>query len=339
MTVDYEPTASAESPVAEQFVIPPSRMRRVREVARQHPWEFFLLFTIPVVFGAVRMTLALVEAPAWAGFGVSIVYLLVLIAAFPFVRRSGKQLLTLLWLILILDNVYRRVLVVIQNPPGFERTDNLTIVEIAVEIEHGLFTSFVLTASMVGYVVLAVVFMLAATRLGGLRYAFLLLGLLGLEQNFSFNSNLLTLSRHDFVPLWYFAPMSLHLLAQVGINVLMFRALTRLDTRAFTLLILIGGSLLLAVASHVLWAAMVFWPFAYGLYYSPYFSLSLLAVRAIHIVGQTLAIVVLALVLHYALRRPHPPRFTSRPSSEGRGGDDSPLPLGKRAGGEGCARV
>ena len=166
----------------------------------------------------------------------------------------ASKLLTLLWLILILENVYRRVLVAIQNPPGFERTDNLTIVEIAVEIEHGLFTSFVLTASMVGYVVLAVVFMLAATRLGGLRYAFLLLGLLGLEQNFSFNSHLLTLSRHDFVPLWYFAPMSLHLLAQIGINVLMFRALTRLDTRAFTSITLIVGSLLLAVASWALWA-------------------------------------------------------------------------------------
>ncbi len=254
------------------------------------------------------MTLALFEAPDWAGFGVSIVYLLVLIATFPFVRRSSKQLLTLLWLILILENVYRRVLVAIQNPPGFERTDNLTIVEISVEIEHGLFTSFVLTAGMVGYIVLAVVFMLAATRLRGLRYAFLLLGLLGLEQSFSFDSDLLTLGRHDFMPLWYFAPMSLHLLAQVGINVLMFRALTRLDTRVFTSLTLIVGSLLLAVASWALWAAMAFWPFIYGQYTGIYFSLSLWAVHATHVVGQTLAIVVLALVLHYALRRPHPPR-------------------------------
>ena len=285
------------------------QLSRTREAARQHPWEFFLLFTIPVVFGAVHMTLAPFEAPAWAGFGVSIVYLLVLITTFPFVRRSGKQLLTLLWLILILDNVYRRVLVVIQNPPGFERTGNLTIVEVAVEVEHGLFTYFVLTAGMVGYAVLAVVFMLAAACLGGLRYAFLLLGLLGLEQNFSLSSYLLSVSRHDFVPLWYFAPMSLHLLAQVGINVLMFRALTRLDTRAFTSLTLIVGSLLLAVASWALWAAMTFWPILYGQYPGPYFSLSLLAVYATHIVGQTLAIVVLALVLHYALRRSRPQRL------------------------------
>ena len=276
----------------------------MREVARQHPWEFFLLFTIPVVFGAVRMTLAFFEAPAWTGFGVNIVYLFVLIATFPFVRRSGKQLLTLLWLILILNTVYRRVLIAIQNPPGFERTDNLTIVRIAVDIQDGL-TYFVLTANMVGYVVLAVVFMLAAARLGGLRYAFLLLGLLGLEQNFSFSSTLLSASRYDYVPLWYFAPMSLHLLAQVGINVLMFRALTRLDTRAFTSITLIVGSLLLALASDALWAAIVFWPLNVGLPPGhPYISLSLLAVRATHIVGQTLAIIVLALVLHCALRRP-----------------------------------
>ena len=276
---------------------------RMREAVRQHPWEFFLLFTIPVVFGPVRMTLAFFEAPAWAVFGVNVVYLLVLIATFPFVRRSGRQLLTLLWLVLILHEVYWRVLIAIQNPPGFERTGNITIVQIEVEIEQGLFTSFVLTAGMVGYVVLMVVFMLAATRLGGLRYAFLLLGLLGLEQSFSFNNTLLSASRHDIVPLWYFAPMSLHLLAQVGINVLMFRALTRLDTRAFTSLTLIMGSLLLSVAGWALWAAIVFWPLLYGVYPDPYLSLPMLAVHATHAVGQTLVIVVLAFVLHCALRR------------------------------------
>lgn len=284
---------------------------RTREVARQHPWEFFLLFTIPVVFGAARMTLALFEAPAQAGFAVSIVYLLVLIATFPFVWRSGRQLLTLLWLVLILNKVYQRVLTAIQNPPGFERTDNLAIVQIAVDIQDGL-TYLVLTADMVGYVVMAVVFMLAATRLGGLRYAFLLLGLLGLEQNFSFNSSLLALSRHDIVPLWYFAPMSLHLLAQVGINVLMFRALTRLDTRAFMSITLIVGASLLTLASHALSAAMVFWPLNVGLPAGhPYVSLSLLAVRATHEVGPILAIVVLVLVLHYALSR-----FTRRAATQ-----------------------
>ena len=285
----------------------------MKEAAGQYPWEFFLLFTIPVIFGAVRMTLALFESPAWAGFGVSIVYLLVLIATFPFVRRSGKQLLTLLWLILILTKVYQRVLIAIQNPPGFERTDFFIIVQIAVDIQDGL-TYFVLTAGMVGSVVLAVVFMLAAARLGGLRYAFLLLGLLGLEQNFSFNSSLLALSRHDIVPLWYFAPMSLHLLAQVGINVLMFRALTRLDARAFTWITLIVGSLLLALANYALSAAIVFWPLNVGLPPGhPYVSLSLLAVRAIQIAGQTLAIVVLVLVLHYALSR-----FTRRAATQAR---------------------
>ena len=256
---DNRPPTTAGSSVPEQPAILLSRMK---ELARQHPWEFFLLFTIPVVFGAVRMTLVLFEAPAAAvGFGVSIAYLLVLTATFPFVRRSGKQLLTLFWLILILNEIYQRVLVAIQNPPGFERTGNLTIVQVAVEVEDGLFTSFVLTANMVGYIVLAVVFMLAATRLGGLRYAFLLLGLLGLQQDFSFNRDLLTLSRHDLLPIWYFAPMSLLLLAQVGINVLIFRALTRLDTRAFTSLTLIVGSPLLVVASWALWAAMAAWPF------------------------------------------------------------------------------
>ncbi len=287
------------SPVA---ILPLSLMKRTRGVARQHPWEFFLLFTVPVVFGAIRMTLALFETPAWDGFGVSIVYLLVLIATFPFVRRNGKQLLTLLWLVLILGNIYRRVLVVIQNPPGFERTDSLNIVKVAVDIQDGL-TYLVLTAGMVGSIVLAVVFMMAAARLGGLGYAFLLFGLLGLEQTFSFSSSLLSASRYDFVPLWYFAPMSLHLLAQVGINVLMFRALTRLDTRALTWITLIVGSLLLGLANLTLWAAMVFWPFNVGLPHGPYVSFSLLAVSATHSVGQTLAIVVLALVLHYALRR------------------------------------
>ena len=297
-------------------------LSRTRELARQHPWEFFLLFTIPIVFGAVRMMLALLEAPASAGFAVSIAYLLVLIATFPFVRRSGKQLLTLLWLILILSNVYQRVLVAIQNPPGFERTGNLTIVEIGAEVEQGLFTSFVLTAYMAGYIVLAVVFMLAAARLGGLRYAFLLLGLLGLEREFSFESNLITLSRYELLPLWYFAPMSLHLLAQIGINVLMFRALMRLDTRASTLITLIVGSLLLSVAGWALWAAMAFWPLVYGQYSGPYISLSLWAVYATQTVGLLLAIIVLALVLHYALRRRTRRAFTSHPSS-GRDGDDS----------------
>ena len=241
--------------------------------------------------------------PPRAGFGVSIVYLLVLIATFPFVWRSGRQLLILLWLLLILNKAYQRILTAIQNPPGFERTDNLALVQIAVDIQDGL-TYLVLTADMVGYVVMAVVFMLAAARLGGLRYAFLLLGLLGLEGNFSFNSSLLALSRHDIVPLWYFAPMSLHLLAQVGINVLMFRALTRLDTRAFTSITLIVGSSLIALVSHALSAAMVFWPLNVGLPPGhPYVSLSLLAVRATHEVGPILAIVVLTFVLYCALSR------------------------------------
>ncbi len=280
----------------------------MKEAVRQHPWEFFLLFTIPVVIGATRMTLALFEAPAWAGFGVSVVYLLVLIATFPFVRRSGNPLLTLLWLFLILVDVYRRVLVTIQNPPGFERTGNLTIVEIAVDTQDGL-TYFVLTAGMVGSIVLAVVFMLAAARLRGLGYAFLLLGLLGLAQAFSFDSDLLTLFRNDLLPIWYFVPMSLHLLALVGINVLMFRALTRLDTRALMSLTLIVGSLLLSVAGWGLWVAMAAWAFIYGSFPSPYFSFSLLAVHATHIVGEKLAIVVLALVLHHALRRILPQRL------------------------------
>ena len=309
MTIgDDKPSAFAGS----RALIAP--LSRTREIAGQHPWEFFLLFTSPVAFGAVRMTLEFFEAPAWVGFGVSVVYLLVLIATFPFVRRSGKQLLILLWLILILKEVYWRVLVAIQNPPGFERTGNLTIVEIGVEVEQGLFTSFVLTAYMAGSIVLAVAFMLAATRLGGLRYAFLLLGLLGLDQDFSFESILLNLARHDSLPLWYFTPMSLHLLAQVGINVLMFRALTRLDTRAFTSLTLIAGSLLLSVAGWALWAAMAFWPFLYGQYSGPYISISLWAVHAAQTVGQTLAIVVLALVLHYTLRR----LVTLRAATQGR---------------------
>ena len=88
----------------------------MRRFATTYRWELFLLFGLPVVLGLLWMATfgglfngllrlvvgadydcGRVSCGWWITYGLRVVHLVLLGATYPFVRRQGREFLTLLW--------------------------------------------------------------------------------------------------------------------------------------------------------------------------------------------------------------------------------------------------
>ena len=248
-------------------------------------WELFLLFALPAVDGL--LDIAVVEASlrlaAWfdyectrvscesgPGLAVSVLLVAVLAATYPFVRRQGRQVLTLLWQLEIALRCVSLVLWGVQLAVGdFPRVFDLIEVPVTIEDHgsggtwwHASFNTFDLVRILV-----YAWFIRRASRISA-SHALLLFAVSMADSAFGLSHQMCRyIIAYPTLP--YIGTAVFHLLTEVGVNVLMFRALIRCDaltpaSRMRTAAVLIVAAALENLLGWFLWWAMTFGPFLLG---------------------------------------------------------------------------
>ena len=257
------------------LMVGPAEHRLVR-ITRAHRWETFLILGIPAGTGFLiaMIPLASVDIPEslslwWWGHVVRWVVLAVLVMAYPFIRRHGREFLTILWGFLIAMTVLGLVLdlTAAAKSPGEALPRPIVLFEFPSDIWAVGETYFspIVNFSLWQALRLVVMFWFIrrAARIS-MPHAFLLLGLSMADRSFDTSLYWAFLSGTDTI-----LAAAVHLAAQVALNVLMLWALIRHE--AFTASVLrttaaatIVASATVGLMGVVLWGATIAWPILAG---------------------------------------------------------------------------
>ncbi len=261
------------------------RCPQMRRFATTYRWELFLLFGLPVVLGLLGMAIVeglpkhvvwadcgRVSCVWWIAYGLRVVHLVLLGATYPFVRRQGREFLTLLW---GLETALQVVALVVfgteiaagagDSPRGFRLID----VPIEITIATGPTSSSGATVFPVAYNAVYALqlpvylwFIRRASRIS-MGHAFLLYGLSMADAAFSVIP-LVMIYVTNYPTLPYISLVVFHVLAQVGLNVLMFRALIRRDKLSPASMMAMAAALIVAASLVGLLGWFLWWGVTVG---------------------------------------------------------------------------
>ena len=288
----------------------------MRRFATTYRWELFLLFGLPVVLGLLGMATfeglpknaiwadcGRVSCVWWITYGLRVVHLVLLGATYPFVRRQGREFLTLLW---GLETALQVVALVVfgteiaagagDSPRGFR------LIDVTIQIEEsggGFVTLSPISYNAVYALRLPVYlwFIRRASRIS-MGHAFLLYGLSMADAGFSV-APIVMIYVTLYPTLPYVGLVVFHILAQIGLNVLMFRALIRRDelspvSRMVMAAALIVAAPLVSLLGWFLWFGVTVGPIVMNtthghLVFTPY-STTVHALRSVTYVLPVLAL-------------------------------------------------
>ena len=261
--------------IAVYLMVGPAEHRVVR-ITRAHRWETFLMLGFPAGTGflSAMLPLVLVHITAslslWWWFHImEWLGMAVLVIAYPYVRRYGHELLTILWgftiataalaLLLDLATAARSPESAFPDPVVLFRfpADTWTVGEVYLEpiVNFRLWDALKL--------VVMFWFVRRAARIS-MAHVFLLLGLSMADPAFSTSLFWALLYATDTILV-----AAVHLAAQVALNVLMLWALIRHETLTASALkrtaaVTIAASAAVQLAGAVLWRAVIPWPIEAG---------------------------------------------------------------------------
>ena len=244
-----------------------------------------------------------VSCLAWVSHGITLLIVTALAATYPFVRRQGREFLTLLWGLEIAIRCAALVVYGVEIATGSgEFPLGFRLIEVPFTItEWGSSAS---TSSSISYdainalqLVVYLWFIRRASRIS-MGHAFLLYGLSMADAGFSV-APIVMIYVTLYPTLPYVGLVVFHILAQVGLNVLMFRALIRRDelspaSRMVMAAALIVAAPLVSLLGWFLWFGVTVGPIVMNtthghLVFTPY-STTVHALRSVTYVLPVLAL-------------------------------------------------
>ncbi len=261
--------------IAVYLMVGPAEHRVVR-ITRAHRWETFLMLGFPAGTGflSAMLPLALVHITAslslwWWFHIVEWVGIAVLVIAYPYVRRYGHEFLTILWgftiataaLALLVD------LAAAARSPGETFPLPIVLLEFPTDtwaIGDAYFGPLVQLSLWDALRLVAMFWFVRRAARISMSHAFLLLGLSMADSAFSTSLFWAFLHATDTILV-----ATVHLAAQVALNVLMLWALIRHETLTASALrttaaVTIVASEAVQLTGVVLWTAVVAWPIVAG---------------------------------------------------------------------------
>ncbi len=278
-------------------------LRPIRRFINAYRWELFLLFAVPAAVGLLDFAADEFSIDTVA---VDVLLITALTATYPFVRRQGRALLILLWQLVIVLELALLIVSGVQLAIG-ESLQALSLITVPIAVIEDANRSTSTIVSFHAYDLVRILvyawFIRRASRIS-MSHALLLFAVSMADPSFGVGLRVLpSITAYPTPP--YIGAAVFHLLTEVGLNALIFRALIRCDvltpsSRTRTAVgLIIAAALENMLGWFVSWS-IIFAPFVLG---TPYGSLGYSPIAtAAELVEYAIERVAAPLILGYLVR-------------------------------------